>query len=236
MADYFLSDVHLRLDHPERGERLAKLVDRLAPTDRLTIVGDLCDFWFAARQINGDPRRCRGLRALVDFRERGGSITVLAGNHDASMGRFFERTLGATFEPNRIERTIGGQRTLITHGHRLGARTLWKAGLESGAFLFAFRRLPGAVADRLDRQLQATNDSHQAEFDARGLAVYREVAHRLAERYDLLILGHVHYPLDERIGSARLVILGGWQTGTAYLVVDDDGVPCHLVEPARVSR
>ena len=70
MAEYFLSDVHLRLDHPGRGERLAWLADTLRPDDRLTIVGDLCDFWFAARQSSGNPARCAGLPAEQQLHER----------------------------------------------------------------------------------------------------------------------------------------------------------------------
>ena len=220
MAEYFLSDVHLRLDHPDRGARLAAVVDRLGPADALTIVGDLCDFWFAARQRRGDPMTCRGLRALADFHARGGSITVLAGNHDAWLGPFYERTIGARFVPDSLERDLGGRRTLIVHGHRLGARTGWKAALESRAFLAAFQRLPGFVANALGDQLNRTNERNQDRFDRRGFEVYREQVGRLGDRYDLVILGHVHRPYDDVEGRPRMVILGGWQEGSAYLSVD----------------
>ena len=226
--DYFLSDVHLRLDQPDRGDRLASLIDRLKPTDALTIVGDLCDFWFAARQQGRDPMRCRGLRALADFRDRGGATTILAGNHDAWLGRFYERTLGATFLPDGLERSVGGRRTLITHGHRLGARTTWKAGLESRAFLAAFRLLPDFVADRLGEQLRRTNEAHQDEFDQRGREVYEKYVAGVGDRYDLVILGHVHRPLDTGESPPRLVILGGWHDASAYLVVDGVNIQHHV--------
>ena len=220
MAEYFLSDVHLRLDHPDRGARLAAVVDRLTSTDALTIVGDLCDFWFAARQRRADPMSCRGLRALVEFRARGGSITALAGNHDAWLGPFYERTFGARFVPDSIEREIGGRRTLIVHGHRLGARTRWKAALESRAFLAGFRRLPAFVADALGDQLNRTNERNQARFDRRGFEAYEQQVARMGDRYDLVILGHVHRPHDGGGNHPRMVILGGWQDGSAYFVVD----------------
>ena len=226
--DYFLSDVHLRLDQPDRGDRLARLIDRIEPTDALTIVGDLCDFWFAARQRRADPMRCRGLRSLVGFRDRGGSITILAGNHDAWLGRFYERTLGATFLPDSLERTVGGLRALITHGHRLGARTTWKAGLESRLFLGGFRLLPDFVADRLGDQLRRTNKSHQEEFDQRGREVYERYVVGVGDRFDLVILGHVHRPLDTGDSHPRLVILGGWHDASAYLVVDGASVEHHV--------
>ena len=227
MAEYFLSDVHLRLDHPDRGERLARLVARLAATDALTIVGDLCDFWFAARQRHADPMTCAGLRSLADFRARGGPITALAGNHDAWLGPFYEQTFGATFLPDGLERDLLGRRTLITHGHRFGARTNWKVALESRAFLAAFRALPPGVANRLGAQLNRTNERNQEQFDRRGLATYQEHVANLGDRYDLVILGHVHRPFN----SPGMIVLGGWQAGSAYLV-SDEGSWQHVVEPS----
>ncbi len=149
VPDYFLSDVHLRLDRPDRGARLASVVDRLAASDRLTVVGDLCDFWYAARQHRADPMRCDGLRSLARFRDRGGSIVALGGNHDAWLGPFYERTFGARFVADSIDLDLGGLRVHVAHGHRVGARTSWKALLESRAFLAGFRAAPSPLADAL---------------------------------------------------------------------------------------
>ena len=229
MPDYFLSDVHLRLDEPDRGRRLAQLVDRLTADDTLTIVGDLCDFWFAARQIDADPMTCPGLRSLASFRARGGSITVLAGNHDAWLGPFYEQTLGAKFLPDSLETNVQGLRLFLAHGHRLGAETRWKAGLKSRAFLNAFRRLPALLADSLGVLLRWANFKNQEAFDHRGLAVYREYASKVDPSYDLVILGHVHHPLDTAPNHPRLVVLGGWHTRNCYLVVDG-GSAKHIVE------
>lgn len=231
MPDYFLSDVHLRLDQPNRGRRLARLVDRLGPGDSLTIVGDLCDFWYAARQHRADPMTCRGLRSLAEFRARGGPITVLAGNHDAWLGPFYEEALGARFLPDALDVEVQGLRIHTAHGHRLGAQTAWKGVLKGRAFLAAFRKVPAPIADALGTLLKATNRRNQAAFDRRGLAVYRKYAIGLAGTCDLLILGHVHSPLDATEGGLRLVVLGGWYTHSCHLVVED-GVATHVVEPA----
>ena len=59
-------------DRPERDRRFRAWLDGLTPDDALVIVGDLCDFWMAARQ---GERRLAGypsLQALADFRRRGG--------------------------------------------------------------------------------------------------------------------------------------------------------------------
>jgi UDP-2,3-diacylglucosamine hydrolase len=230
VPDYFLSDVHLRLDEPDRGLRLAALVDRLGAGDTLTIVGDLCDFWYAARQIDADPMTCPGLRSLASFRDRGGAITVLAGNHDAWIGPFYERTIGATFWPDSLEVRVQGLRLWISHGHLLGAHTPWKTVLQGRAFLAAFRRVPSPLANLLGAQLRRTNFKNQEAFDRKGLAVYRKYADRHTGDHDIIILGHVHSPLDTAPNRPRLVVLGSWHAHTCYLVVED-GAASHVVEP-----
>jgi UDP-2,3-diacylglucosamine hydrolase len=232
VADYFLSDVHLRLDQPDRGRRLARLVDRLTGDNKLTIVGDLCDFWFAARQIGSDPMTCDGLRALASFRDRGGAITILAGNHDAWLGPFYEATLGSTFLPDRLETEIQGFKVQVAHGHRLGAHTPWKTVLMSRAFLEAFRRVPAPLADALGAQLKRTNLKNQEAFDRKGMAVYRKYASTLVDSYDIVILGHVHSPLDTGPGRPRLIILGGWYHHSNYLVLEQ-GSASHVVETVQ---
>ena len=233
MPDYFLSDVHLRHDRPDRGDRLARLVATLGPADRLFVVGDLCDFWLAARQRGDDPMGCAGLRALVDFRVRGGEITAFAGNHDAWLGPFYR----ALFEPAWVEDDLRlnshGLRLHLTHGHRLGARSLWKAAMESRPFLRGFAAMPGRVARGLESRLDRSNDVHREADDRRHIAVYRRRADAMAGAVDVVILGHIH-PATDDPGPPRMVVLGGWHRGASYLRVDDRGA-VFVVEPAPAA-
>ena len=132
MPAYFVSDVHLRLDRPERSRRFARWVEGLRPGDPLVIAGDLCDFWFASRQRRADPLACEGLRALADFRARGGSTTIMPGNHDTWLGPLYERALGARFVPEPLEVEAYGRRVHLVHGHLLGARSAWASGRHHG--------------------------------------------------------------------------------------------------------
>ena len=168
MANYFLSDVHLQLDEQSRGRRLAQLVDSFEPVDSLTIVGDLCDFWFAARQSHRDPMECPGLRSLASFRNRGGSITILAGNHDAWLGTFYEQTLGAVFHTDSLDLELNGLKVHLAHGHKLGARSPWKAAMEGRVFLETFRQLPAIAANALGSLRHQANVRTQDAFDRRG--------------------------------------------------------------------
>lgn len=223
MSAYFTSDVHLRLDHPERSRRFGCWVDRLEPEDSLTIIGDLCDFWFASRQAGAGLSSCPGLKSLADFRARGGALTILPGNHDAWLGPAYERQLGARFarEPLTIE--VYGLRLLLLHGHRVGGHPVWKGWMESHAFLTAFHHLPSPLASALDTRLERRNDRTRDVDDQRQLDAYRAFAASCAGVADLVLIGHVHRPLDEPGSNPRLIVPGGWFGRSSYVKVDGSG-------------
>ncbi|MHC5538543.1 UDP-2,3-diacylglucosamine diphosphatase [Singulisphaera rosea] len=223
MPAYFASDVHLRLDRPERGRRFARWVDRLGPQDSLTIVGDLCDFWLVSRQLSNAAAECPGLIAAAEFRRRGGTLTILAGNHDLWLGEFYRETLDATFveEPYVVE--AHGKRLLLVHGHHSCGRSAWKAWMEGTTFLRAFRNCPKPAASALDYLLERSNDRGRSADDARQLAAFREFALGREKTIDLVVMGHVHLAVDESRSPTRLVVLGGWHRQSSYLRVDDSG-------------
>jgi UDP-2,3-diacylglucosamine hydrolase len=233
VAVYFASDMHLRLDYPERSERLARWVDGLEPVDELYLAGDVCDFWFASRESQGDPYAFSGLRALANFRARGGRLTILPGNHDIWLGPFYERVLGATFVSEPLTVVSHGLRIHVVHGHRTGGRAPWKFVMESLAFYQAFGRLPAAVARRLDRRLESSNDVHRERDERRVLPRFRRYAAEVGPNADIIVFGHIHTPRDEALSSQRLIILGGWHGGASYLKVDDQGARL-VVERASI--
>jgi UDP-2,3-diacylglucosamine hydrolase len=225
VAVYFASDMHLRLDRPDRSRRLADWVDSLDPQDSLYLGGDVCDFWFASRQVRSEPMSCRGLQSLADFRARGGRLTIIPGNHDLWLGPFYESLLGARFVPEPLTVDAYGLRIRMVHGHRTGGRPPWKSVMESRAFLKWFGKLPAAVANQLDRRLESTNDAHR-DRDERGLLpLFRAHAAQVGPEADLIVFGHVHTPLDEPASHTRprLVVLGGWHTQSSTLKIDEQG-------------
>ncbi len=235
MADYFLSDVHLRLDRPDRGERLASVVDRLGPEDRLIVVGDLCDFWYASRQTRNDPRRCAGLRSLLAFRERGGELLLLLGNHDTWLGPFYENLFGVVIQPEPLQIESYGLRVRLAHGHRIKEKSWWKAQMEGRAFLRAFKHLPHPLARGLETLLDTVNARHKVEADRRMTAAFRTLADSLHDTTDLVVFGHVHTPHDDPSRMPRLVVLGDWYEGAGLLRIDDESAVHRTGEEALHS-
>ena len=223
MAVYFAGDMHLRNDRPERSERLARWVRSLKSNDTLYLVGDVCDFWFVARQRAGNTLNSPGLKALADFKARGGDLTFVAGNHDHSLGSFFQEAVGANFAEGPIDLSAYGLKLHVTHGHKLGGRPAWKTMMESRAFLQSFSALPNPVADLLDDQLNKSNSVKRMKDAAKLLPYYHRYADTLAPKPDLVVFGHIHTPIHDVERSPNLIVLGGWHDRTSYVKLDEDG-------------
>jgi UDP-2,3-diacylglucosamine hydrolase len=230
LADLLLSDVHLRLDRPERGQRLERLVESLEPADRLIVVGDLCDFWFASRQRRSDWRACPGLRSLRAFRDRGGALVLMLGNHDAWLGSYYSDVLGVCVTPEPFDLISHGLRLRLAHGHRVRAKSRWKGWMESRAFLRAFEAAPAFLARRLAGLLEASNEHTRARTELRMIDEFERHARALAEPVDLLVFGHVHRVHLDDSRRPALVVLGDWTEGTRYLRIDESGAAHHAAD------
>jgi UDP-2,3-diacylglucosamine hydrolase len=244
VACYLASDVHLRMDRPQRAVRFARWVRQLEDKASLLIAGDLCDFWMVARQREQELLESEGLAAIVDFRARGGSLAILPGNHDLWICPFYERVLGAALLREPHDTTIHGIRLHLVHGHLLGARRKWKGWMESREFKTAFELLPGPVAGLFDQLLERKNSRGLADDELRHLDVFRTYATGLRGLADIVVIGHVHRAVDDSTSDPRMIVLGGWQERSSFLKIDDTGASFHVVadehpanwSPAVVSR
>jgi UDP-2,3-diacylglucosamine hydrolase len=229
VAHYFASDIHLRDDHPERDRRFRAWLGQLTPADDLILVGDLCDFWMGARSSEAQLAAYPSLADLTEFRRRGGSLSIMAGNHDEWLCPFYERGLGARIIDEPHDMTVHGLRVRLVHGHRLGARRRWKAAMESRAFFRAFGWVPGPIAGGLDRVLAWKNERGLLDDEERHLRVYRDYATSCRDVADLVVIGHVHRPVDESGASPRTIVLGGWQHRSSFLIIDERGARFHVL-------
>jgi UDP-2,3-diacylglucosamine hydrolase len=233
-----LSDVHLRLDRPERGRRLARLVDGLDPgCDELIVAGDLCDFWFASRRRPGDEARCPGQSSLRRFRDRNGRLTILVGNHDTWLAALYRDALGAEVpETAALDLVRHGLRIHLAHGHVLGAASGsgWKTVMQGNGFLRLYRAIPTPLAAGLEALLDGTNALTRAAADRALIALFHDYGRSLpGPAPDLLVMGHVHVTLDQTPGPGqgpRLVVLGDWKRQASHLRIDPTGARL-VIEP-----
>jgi UDP-2,3-diacylglucosamine hydrolase len=228
VALYFASDVHLRCDQPDRDRRFCNWLRRLNRDDQLVIGGDLCDFWMGARQTEQDLLDSESLRALAEFRSDGGRLAIMPGNHDVWLCPQYEHRIGAQIVAEPYDLTVHGLKLRLVHGHLLGARRRWKAWMESHAFFKGFGYLPGPVARALDSALVRSNRRGLEADEERHLRVYRTYAAAQRGSVDIVVVGHVHRPVDDREATPRLIVLGGWFKGANYLKIDETGATLYI--------
>ena len=226
---HVISDVHLGHASAEIERTLLSYLRSLpGRAGSLLINGDLFEFWFEWRTVV--PRSgVRALAALMDLRDAGIPVTMIAGNHDCWGGDVL-RDAGVDFQVGPWEGQLGGWRARVEHGDGLrekedrGYRALRRV-LRNPLAIRAYRLLHPDLATRLAMGSSQTSRSYQPRDAGRGL---RAVAtSMLASRPDLelLVYGHSHVAALERTAGGNVYAnAGSWLDAPTYLVVTPDRI------------
>lgn len=221
---YVISDIHL--GHASADVERALLAFLRALPGRagsLVINGDLFEFWFEWKRVV--PRSgVRALAALMDLRDAGLPVTMIAGNHDCWGGDVL-REAGVNFVEGPWAGTLGGWRARIEHGDGLRAREdrgyrVLRRVLRNRMAIRAFRTIHPDWATRLAMGSSQTSRTYQPRDAGRGL---REVAQRALAAHpdlELLIYGHSHVAALERMPSGNVYAnAGSWLDAPTYLLI-----------------
>jgi UDP-2,3-diacylglucosamine hydrolase len=220
---YVISDVHLG-HAPDAVERSLLGFLRSLPgrAGSLMINGDLFEFWFEWRTVV--PRSgVRVLAALMDLRDAGVPMTMIAGNHDCWGGDVL-REAGVDFQTGPWEGSLGGWRTRVEHGDGLrekedrGYRALRRV-LRNRAAIRAFRALHPDLATRLAMGSSQTSRTYQPRDEGRGLRAVAAAELARSPELELLIYGHSHVAALERMPDGNVYAnAGSWLDAPTYLV------------------
>ncbi|MEP6991011.1 MAG: UDP-2,3-diacylglucosamine diphosphatase [bacterium] len=227
---YVISDVHLG-HAPESVERglLAFLRNLPGRAGSLLINGDLFEFWFEWKRVV--PRSgVRALAALMDLRDAGLPMTMIAGNHDCWGGDVL-REAGVDFRFGPLDVEIGGWRATIEHGDGLrekedrGYRMLRRV-LRNPLAIRAFRSvLHPDFASRLAMGSSQTSRSYTPRDAGRGLRAIAERRLAANPTRELVIFGHSHVAALERMtGGGVYANAGSWLDAPTFLVVTPDRI------------
>ncbi len=231
MAAYYLfSDAHLGAPHiPNEAERIEKILAFLdhvkASAKGLFIVGDLFDSWFEYR--HAVPKRHFAILAkLYELRQGGVEIDYLAGNHEW-LGEYFRNEIGARIHHEGIHRDLCGYKCFITHGDGtakpdIGYRIL-KRVIKHPLSIFLYRLLSPDVGIPLASYMSGTSRKLQGH-EEKWAEEYRDfAASKLAEGYEVVLMGHTHQPKIEQSNGKTFINLGDWMTHFTYCKIDDQG-------------
>lgn len=118
-SELFISDLHLSAHEPATVARFLEfLAGPAKQADRLTILGDLFDYWAGDDDL-ADPFNTRIVTALHQLANHGVVIDLMVGNRDFLIGKDFAAAAGVTLLNDPVVRDINGVKTLLTHGDAL---------------------------------------------------------------------------------------------------------------------
>lgn len=164
---------------------------------RLTILGDLFDYWAGDDDL-ADPFNKRVVVALRNLSDGNVRLEFMAGNRDFLIGDDFAAATGLTLLPDPCVRDIGGVKTLLTHGDVLctddADYQYFRAQVRNPAWRAAFLARP--LAER-KREIEALRARSEAEKQIKPLAIMdvnpAAVAAALADHgAQAMIHGHTH--------------------------------------------
>lgn len=223
---FFVSDLHLGTRGDEqRQARFSAFLSRLRDrASGLFILGDLFEFGFEYR---GElvARNRAVAEELASLARAGVRVALVRGNHDHWLSARFEQTYGIELLDSPFELVLAGKRVLLAHGDELdrSRRTRWTSALfrsRNATRLYSLlpERLGLWLAGRI-AEVSRAGGIKPALITA--LRAYAE--ERLRQGFDLVVLGHVHVPVQERLGSGWYLNTGDWLSNYACGVLDDAG-------------
>ncbi|MFA6469781.1 MAG: UDP-2,3-diacylglucosamine diphosphatase [Bacteroidota bacterium] len=226
---FFFSDVHLGLqDKQQEKEKEQRLLSFLSHVqqhgDQLFIMGDLFDYWFEYKSVI--PRGFHHvLSKLANLVESGIAVHYVAGNHDFWLKDFFPKELGIPVYKEPFGMTLHGKKFFFHHGDGLalndtGYRILKKI-LRSPVSIFLYSLFHPDWTAPIARGSSKTSrqyTGHKDYGETDGMVKYADK--KIAEGYDIVIMGHRHTPMEKSIGEGMYLNLGDWITHNTYAEFD----------------
>ena len=227
---YFFGDAHLGASDPESERRkrdllIGFLAHAKVDAEAIYILGDLFDFWFEYSRVI--PKgHFKILRALSDLTEQGIQVTMLLGNHDYWVGDYLSKEAGISVVDGPIQLNAQSRRICLLHGDGIvprdkGYRVL-RALVRNPLVIAVFKWIHPDIGMRMARIFSAASRHEVSEgtkkHTAEAILIMEDM---LAEGYDAIISGHVHYPVLKEIGDKRCILVGDWITHMSYATLKD---------------
>jgi UDP-2,3-diacylglucosamine hydrolase len=223
----FVADAHFHLEpdaaERHRRDRFLSFLGQAAGVPDVFLLGDIFDFWFDYPHF-----RLRGydaiLAALDTVRDAGSRLHFVGGNHDIWAAGYLHERYGSSpdGEPFVVERE--GLRIHLTHGDGLLGRdwiySTFRKLVRARAGIVLAKSLHPELLYALSTWLSGhSRTATRDEAEEIAVKARRWLARLHDPAWDLLIMGHMHHPLDVEHAGRRLVTLAGWFDPLGYAVL-----------------
>lgn len=235
---YCLSDAHLgirnTIEEKRKREKLLAFLEKVKDENAdLIIAGDLFDFYFEYRTVI--PRAYFDILAkLREIIKSGVNVWFIAGNHDFWVGKFFEDDLGIRVFRKNLRFKFFDKRIFMAHGDGIGRFDLGhfvlQLVLRQPVNIFLFSLLHPDLAYSIGRWVSklSRHKSSKKHFALRGHPLLRFASSMWSKGYDVVIIGHIHYPHIEKKNGKIFAIIGDWIKNFSYIKLSKNGVSLHF--------
>ncbi|MFA6456841.1 MAG: UDP-2,3-diacylglucosamine diphosphatase [Bacteroidota bacterium] len=242
---FFFSDVHLGLqDKQHEKEKERRLLSFLTHVqqhgEQLFIMGDLFDYWFEYNSVI--PRGYHHvLSKLATLVESGIKVHYVAGNHDFWLKDFFPEDLGIPVYKDPFGMTLYGKKFFFHHGDGLalndtGYRILKKI-LRSPISIFIYSLFHPDWTAPIARGSSKTSREYTGHKDfGETDGMVKFAGEKIAEGYDVVIMGHRHTPMEKSIGSGLYLNLGDWISHNTYAEFDGKKIVMNVWNGEATTR
>jgi UDP-2,3-diacylglucosamine hydrolase len=236
----FLADSHFR-DRRNPGEadrrgRFIEFLSKVRSGAAMFLLGDIFDFYFEYASVV-PKRHFDILHALHDCARRGVEVHFLGGNHDYWFGSFLRDEIGLVPHGDDVFVACQGRKIWCTHGD------LFLTGDKSYRAVRSIIRNPGVIAlakgihpDLMDAIARRVSHDSKRRNRRSVEDAAREIASRPEATFfcngnDVIVMGHVHFPLHEVKNGKDLVIVGDWITQFTYARLVDGKISLEAFIP-----
>ena len=193
MKIVFFSDVHIGHKSVERTTlSLRFITDYCEDADMVCVVGDLFEFYHGYDDYIY-PWYRSVVEALKGLASRGKRVFFLEGNHEFSMGKYFEGYTGVNCA-KELSVDIDGKKIFVAHGDMFSRYSMARF-LKRPFFYRIMDALGPALTWNIAMLVHPFLSRRKKGSDERVRDTYRSFAlMKFSEGYDVVILAHSHIP------------------------------------------
>lgn len=233
-ADLILADLHLQIPRAASKASFANeaflrfCAGPARSARRVFLLGDLFESWVGDDLGLADYQQ--EVAALKALSESGVQLLYQTGNRDFMLGHAFAAATGARCLPDEWVETLGGVRTLLSHGDQYCTEDVgyqrWRRFSRWPLAQWLFLRLPAARRRRIAGGLrEGKRDKPVSIMDVQGDAIADAFARHGVVR---MIHGHTHRPMEHTLSAqgraCERIVLADWRPDRIeWLRVDEQG-------------